>query len=354
MGHEIDFLPVGGGEHSGDAIVSRFGNLQPDYLNQWSTDQTVVVVDGGYTEAGSDLVKHIRRYYGTNRVDLVVSTHPDADHVNGLRTVLEEMEVDELFLHRPWLHTPEVSRANTLRRSLDGARELEELAITRGIPITEPFTGESRFGGAVTVVGPTRAYYETLIPEFRCFVPPAAAAESALREALTKALEAVSRAAESWNIETLDDSGTTSAENLSGVILHLALDGHRLLLTADTGMPSLTRAADHMDALGLTATPLKFMQVPHHGSKRNIGPTILNRLLGPRNTQVPGSSVAFVSAAPDGAPKHPAKKVTNAFVRRGAEVVVTRGNSICHQEGAPGRPTWSPAPTEPLHSSVED
>jgi hypothetical protein len=59
MGHEIDFLPVGGGEHSGDAIVFRFGNLQPDYLNQWSTDQTVVVVDGGYTEAGSDLVKDV-------------------------------------------------------------------------------------------------------------------------------------------------------------------------------------------------------------------------------------------------------------------------------------------------------
>jgi hypothetical protein len=28
MGHEIDFLPVGGGEHGGDAIAYRFGNLQ--------------------------------------------------------------------------------------------------------------------------------------------------------------------------------------------------------------------------------------------------------------------------------------------------------------------------------------
>jgi hypothetical protein len=63
------------------------------------------------------------------------------------------------------------------------------------------------------------------------------------------------------------------------VILHLVLDGHRLLLTADTGTPSLTQAADYMDALGLTATPLRFMQLPHHGSTRNVGPTILNRLL---------------------------------------------------------------------------
>jgi beta-lactamase superfamily II metal-dependent hydrolase len=350
MGHEIDFLPVGEGEHSGDAIAFRFGDL----LSSWATDQAVVVVDGGYSDVGPELVKHIRTYYRTNHVNLVVSTHPDADHVNGLRTVLEEMEVDELFLHRPWLHVPQTSQSNTLLRSLDGARELEELAIAQGIPITEPFTGVSRFGGAVRVVGPTKAHYEALVPEFRCLAPPGAAAESALREALGKILEAVSRAAESWDIETLDDNGTTSAENLSGVILHLAVDGKRLLLTADTGIPSLTRAASYMDTLGLFATPLNFMQVPHHGSKRNVGPTILNRLLGPKNTQARGSFVAFVSAALDGGPKHPAKKVTNAFMRRGATVVVTRGRSILHRYAAPNRPGWGPVDPEPFHQQVED
>jgi beta-lactamase superfamily II metal-dependent hydrolase len=352
MGYEIDFLPVGGGEHSGDAIALRFGNLLPDYLNFWVTDQTVVVVDGGYSEVGPELVKHIRNYYQTNQVDLVVSTHPDADHVNGLRTVLEEMEVRELFLHRPWLHVPEASRRNTLLRSLDGARQLEESAIARGIPITEPFAGVSRFNGALTVVGPTRAYYEALVSEFRCFVPPLG--ESPLWTALGRVAELASRVAESWDIETLDDSGTTSAENLSGVILHLALDGHRLLLTADTGIPSLTLAADYMEALGLTERPLNFMQVPHHGSKRNVGPTILDRLLGPRGIQPPSSLAAFVSAAPDGAPKHPAKKVTNAFIRRGADVVVTRGNSICYGEGTPDRRNWGPVAREPLYQTVEE
>jgi hypothetical protein len=32
MGHEIDFLPVGQGEHSGDAIAFRFGSL----LSSWA------------------------------------------------------------------------------------------------------------------------------------------------------------------------------------------------------------------------------------------------------------------------------------------------------------------------------
>jgi flavorubredoxin len=50
-------------------------------------NQTVVVVDGGYPEVRPELVKHIRSYHRTNHVNLIVSTHPDADHVNGLRTV---------------------------------------------------------------------------------------------------------------------------------------------------------------------------------------------------------------------------------------------------------------------------
>jgi beta-lactamase superfamily II metal-dependent hydrolase len=355
MGFEIDFLPVGGGGSSGDAIALRFGNLLPNSpypgLYPWATDQTVVVVDGGYLEVGPELVKHIKTYYGTDVIDLVVSTHPDGDHVNGLRTVLEEMVVRELFLHRPWLHVPEPSRRGILRRCLNGAWLLEELAVAKRIRVTEPFTGVSRFNGALTVVGPTRPYYETLIPEFDCFVPPA---QLALRAALSKVAEPAGRDNETLDNETLDNSGTTSAENLSGVILQLALDGQRLLLTADTGIPSLTQAAEYMEGLSLTGRPLNFMQVPHHGSKRNVGPAILDRLLGPKNTQPPGSSAAFVSAAPDGAPKHPGKKVTNAFIRRGADVVVTRGNSIRYSENAPDRLGWRPAEGEPFHQQVEE
>jgi hypothetical protein len=42
MGYEIDFLPVGNGEKSGDAIAFRFGNLSGS-----RDEQFVAVVDGG-------------------------------------------------------------------------------------------------------------------------------------------------------------------------------------------------------------------------------------------------------------------------------------------------------------------
>ena len=96
FGYEIDFLPVGDGEKSGDAIAGRFGNL---YGNR--DEQFVFVIDRGTKESGKNLVDFIRQYYKTRKADAVFSTHPDGDHSSGLTVVLEEMDVNYLLIHRP-------------------------------------------------------------------------------------------------------------------------------------------------------------------------------------------------------------------------------------------------------------
>ena len=105
MGYEIDFLPVGTGECSGDAIALRFGSLQGS-----RNEQTVIVIDGGYKEDGEKLIEHIKTFYGTGSVDLVISTHPDNDHSSGLAAVLEELKVGRLWMHKPWEHTDDIAR----------------------------------------------------------------------------------------------------------------------------------------------------------------------------------------------------------------------------------------------------
>lgn len=99
MGYEVDFLGTDSESKSGDAIAIRFGSLKGS-----RDEQTVVVIDGGFNDDGARLVDHIRSHFGTDRVDLVISTHPDQDHINGLETVLNELDVDELWLHQPWEH----------------------------------------------------------------------------------------------------------------------------------------------------------------------------------------------------------------------------------------------------------
>lgn len=357
MGYEVDFLAVGNGDQSGDAIALRFGNLHGD-----PTEQRVVVVDGGFRESGEELVDHIKEYYGTNVVDLVVSTHPDSDHASGLEVVLTKLQVRRLWMHRPWEHTDDIARMfrdgrvtdnsvrQALRRSLDDARTLERIANQKEIPIEEPFAGLSDESSCLVVVGPTKQYYESLLPQFRG-APETAI--SPLRRAVTAAAEFGTRVAESLNFETLTDEGETSAENNSSVILLLQVDGKSVLLTGDAGIPALTGAADLLDSCGFDYGSIQLIQVPHHGSRRNVGTTILNRLLGSKLTESKKLRSAYASVSREGEPKHPAKKVTNTFLRRGASVYVTKGKQICYRHHAPDRGWVSAAPL-PLYYEVEE
>jgi beta-lactamase superfamily II metal-dependent hydrolase len=168
----------------------------------------------------------------------------------------------------------------------------------------------------VTVIGPTRQFYESLLPDFRCAPEPKDETLAAIQRILATMREGVGAIAERWNIETLKDDGVTSAENNSSAILLVRpAAGRALLFTADAGIPALTLAADTLDASGFDYSSIRFIQVPHHGSRRNVGPTILGRLLGPIKMEDKKLRTAYVSASKDGAPKHPAKKVTNAFRR---------------------------------------
>ena len=68
MAYEIDFLAIGEESRSGDAITLRFGDL-----NGPREAQTVVVVDGGFTDDGVKVIKHLAEYYHTDRADIVVA-----------------------------------------------------------------------------------------------------------------------------------------------------------------------------------------------------------------------------------------------------------------------------------------
>ena len=359
MAYEVDFLPVGDGEKSGDAIALRFGDLVGDTSNQ-----TVVVIDGGFQETGENLVSHIQEYYQTNQVDLVVSTHSDADHASGLEVVLEELQVSCLWMHQPWNHTTDIAEMfksgrvtdksvrESLRKSLESARNLETIANRKGIPIIEPFSGVQDQTGHIIVVGPTKEFYESLLPEFRG-TPEPKESTGLFQQAIRASVEFTKKIVESFDIETLDDSGETTPENNSSTVILVRVEEAWLLFTGDAGIPALTNVTDRLEAVDFDFSKINFIQVPHHGSRRNVGPTILDRLVGPRLWQEEKLKSAFVSTSKDGSPKHPAKQVTNAFRRRGAPVHATQGSKKYHYHDSPDR-GWSASVPLPLYSEVEN
>lgn len=361
MAYEVDYLAVGDGTRCGDAIAIRFFRFNPA---TGLAEPFVIVIDGGTLESGERLVQHILTHYKTTVVDLAICTHADSDHVSGLRVVLQKLKVKRLWMHRPWKHAGKIRDAfadgritndsleRHLRNALSLAHELEGIAIEKGIPISEPFSdnGTSNRFPELTVLGPSSDYYRDLLPQFGKTPEAVKATESIFG----RMVEAAKSKLEDWNVETLSEPPETRPENDASVILLLEVDGRRLLFTGDAGVPALELAADFAeDELRIDLQTCVFYQVPHHGSRRNVGPSILNRVVGPIGA-VQGPKTALVSASKGGSPKHPARKVTNAFHRRGADVLATQGEGICVRHNVPMRPGWGPAALVPFYTEVDE
>jgi beta-lactamase superfamily II metal-dependent hydrolase len=362
MNCEIEFLPVGDGSKAGDAVVVRYGSDQFYEL---------MVIDGGSKESGEQIVAHIRSNFGPRaRVSHALVTHCDADHASGMREVLQGVPVGRLWMLVPWWSATEAKPyfkdkrwtndglEAAIRREYDIIDELVRIAQANNIPIDSPFAG--RFVGPFRVLSPHKTFYEALVPQFdRTPDPDQMALQAAdfwigkQPNAFYRLYEQVLAKLQSWTTETwegerLREGGITSATNESSTVLYRdGGDGRRFLLTGDAGQRALANAVWEAKRLNLPLQNFSFVQVPHHGSRRNVGPAILDALLGPKLAQ--GSAlrfVAFVSAPKDDS-THPRQMVINAFLRRGAGldgrpmVAATQGKSIIYWGGFSARSTYT-------------
>lgn len=359
MGIEIDFLAVGDKAKSGDAIALRFGNLHGK-----REEQTILTIDGGTKESGDKLVAHVKEYYGSDSVDFAFLTHPDADHASGMRSVLENLKVGQVIMHRPWLHSAAIKkildddRTSTTSikarttENLDVAYEIEDIATKKGIKIVEPFAGVANSSGSIRVLGPSENFYTDMLAQFDFM--PGVKASMWFSSLATRAVKWI---AEKWDDELLvePDEDATSAENNSSMVLLISVDDQHYLFTGDAGVPALAAALEYAATIAIDWTKLRFLQAPHHGSKRNLGPTVLNRLLGkPSAHGNEPTKTAFISAAKEGEPKHPSKRIVNALHRRGTKSFATAGVSKRHHLDAPERAGWSVATPLPFYPQVED
>lgn len=349
--YEVDFLPVG--KSNGDAICI-----------QYSSDNGVMVhvVDGAYTDTGTKIVQHIQKFYGANfHISHMVLSHADDDHACGLVEVMKNMTVKHLWMNRPWLFAAETIHHFDPRFTVEGLRqkmremhpylvELETLALAQGTEIHDVFQGD-RIGDFV-VLAPSRARYINLIPDFGK-TPKRRAEDRSLGGILTEAMKSARNwLYEAWDIETLSDNpDPVSASNESSVVQMGLLEGKRVVLTADVGPEGLAEAAAYAKAIGQLETPPNFFQVPHHGSRRNVTPSVLNAWLGAVMEKGGVYGMAFCSVG-ENKDEFPRGQVSNAFLRRGYPVYVTRTASLLHSKDSTRG--WGAAEALPFYDKVED
>lgn len=345
--YEIDFLDVEA-EKSGDAIAIRY---------ETNGTKKVHLVDGGYKLTGEKIIRHINGFYKTNRIDHLIITHSDSDHTGGIVEVIEKMEIGEIWMLRPWNHTDELLSRFTTKTS-DGLRrrlrdiywslvDIEDAAKKKSIPIKDPFQGCKI--GEFTVLSPSKTRYLDLIVESE--KTPESIKETEISK-LEKAgqfisdgfKKIVSLIAATWNEETFS-SDETSAENEMSVVQSAIISGKKIVLTGDVGRNGLTDAADYATNAGISLPGVNLIQVPHHGSRRNVSTELLDRWLGERLPSRPEEGKELFTAICSSAKadkNHPRNSVKRAFIHRGAKFIATESRSIrSNSSGAPARDGWS-------------
>src|SRR5579883_367361 len=267
MNCEIEFLPVGEASKAGDAIVVRYGT---------ESTYEIMTIDGGNLDSGEQTVKHIHNQYGKNAIiSHAVLTHADADHASGLRAILEQADVRNLWLHVPWQNASHAlpyfankqwtvaGLETAIRSEYDIIAGILELAEEKGINVQEPFAGIEI--GPFVVLTPSVDEYALLLPQFdRTPDPDQEAIEAAglwigkaakpgtLTALFQKAVATVKNwVFETWATEQLRDGGITTASNESSLVLYGFANDKPVLLTGDAGVRALNISADNADEWSL-------------------------------------------------------------------------------------------------------
>lgn len=325
MGYEIEMINVG----NADAIILR-------YINNKGFEY-VVVIDAGNKKDGIKVAEQINAFTNQKYIDLAICSHPDSDHIGGFFYLVENIRIDEFWIHDPAKHVDlsEIRKSISLAKltksmskiteSIDNNINLLEVIRKKGISHKEPFTGVKHSDIPLTVLGPSISFYESLIKNFRDVKQLFEEEKRLEYDDMEEYENEYEYLFESLSL-TLDSDDDKSSENNSSTIIAFHPDnGKKYLFTADTGPMALQEV---VDLYPIWTKELDWLDVPHHGSKKNLNSSLIKHF---------SPKVAFVSGK--GKKKYPSMAVVNALKKVGTLVYSTAKSecNIVHRNGLESR-----------------
>jgi beta-lactamase superfamily II metal-dependent hydrolase len=311
----------------GNGSESSVGDTIYVHYQEQNNREFSLVYDCGSSVGKEELLNWLKVHKRTH-IDALVFSHTDKDHTEfGAELINSSVKINCLYLLNPWLHLenlfPKLSDGritlNSLTARLAGeyryVQAIIHAAEKRNIPIQQPFQGAKI--GNHRVLSPSKTLYEKLLQE--------TSKTPNIDSEVVKAINTSKWREETFEKELLDEHANTSAENEMSLVISLNLGGTKILLTGDAGERGLMEAIDYTRGSELQLDLHSIVQIPHHGSRHNLTPALMNYLFGPKKKNK-SSQTAFVSARGIG-DVHPHGSVVNAVIRRGGEVFVGGGSS---------------------------
>jgi len=329
-GFEIDMLSLGDADC---ILVSRWEN----------GTVTRVLIDGGKI-SDPPKIKAFLQSQGVYYIDHVVCSHPHDDHIGGLTDLLLDRSLNfgKVWFQNPMRFfdmakvslrievskmlsnsTTETNQYESISKAFQNSENLLAVLSRRGIAYEEPFQGKQI--AFLTVCGPEESYLRELYLNYQNGSKLSAIVNNLKFQELEDKLDAL---LEKHNVleevNSLDDNPQTDPINNTCTVLVAEFNGKFYLFTADVGVEGLNNALDYLGSF-FSLGDCRWIQIPHHGSRRNINSKIISLLKPP---------LAYVSAA--GNRKHPRRAVVNAFKKVGTRVYSTHypnGGSLYHHRG---------------------
>jgi hypothetical protein len=338
----IELLPA----RHGDAILLEWSD--PD-----SADHPMrrMLVDCGPARAYADIANRLRELE-SRHIDLLVLTHVDADHIEGMILAVNDadlgLDIGEIWFNGyPQLVADELAAPH--------GEILGALISQRGIPWNAAFDRRavrasddgqllSRIllpgGLTITVLGPARSDLTALLDDWKDACEEAGLTAGSVEEALCllhrkqnlvpeeSYLSSYLSAGSIPNVEQLaqDRRGNdTKIANRSSIVLLVEYHNRSVLLAGDS-TPSVLQTAllRLLDERGGDQLELTEFKVPHHGSAKNINREILK--LAPAQRYLFSTDSSYF-----GHPNDTAVASVIRYGRCGAELVFNYDNPQTRQ-----------------------
>ena len=319
---EINMINV----EDGDAIILQL--IKPD-------KKALILIDGGYRSHYPKLKKRLDELLPKydNKIDLIVCTHYDNDHLEGISLLLDDCfkSGSNIKIENIWLHKIEntlTELINSMEKRLSNFEQNELLEKNRNLinsrlqidllhdnSIIESYTflksmlqkmydyglenkiKEVKRGDYLegfeefSVVSPSVDYYndyliklkkEKILVDVKNSVSNKFLNES--KKELTWEEEVENKFLPCEKLKVSSVANQVTPTNMVSIVTTLQTKDHKLLFTADSGIESYQLQGLLDDSL----KDLDWLQLPHHGSKNNTSKFMLNHF-NPKITFVSGN-----------------------------------------------------------------
>jgi beta-lactamase superfamily II metal-dependent hydrolase len=303
MDIKITMLNIG----DGDAIIVQ---LKKD------KQQLVILIDAGHPGDAPLCIKTldpILKAAGKTAPDLIMVSHYDADHIGGMKAVVEHYgaAVGQAWLHKPGILIKAAEQAagfllehltnppkenvqdflsfhgdlnpNKARQLvLESYSQMKDLAGTLDkyqIKTVEPFAGQSLVGWPeISVLGPTLVFYQASVKKMKD-VPTLIAQETQLILNESKQEPFIGKLSKMLEKDT-DPCGYLKSQkkdhvtevNQISIVLQITADNKKYLFTGDASLESFQAIPQYPDSL----KNIYWLKVAHHGSPNNSSPELFD------------------------------------------------------------------------------